>query len=290
MKLGKFAFLTFIFTIVCFTISYATVPRDGEHQHPYPLSLLNSWKNIRMVKDLSGMKSVTINETIPAASIQKLQIQVESGDIVLRVTDSSDVAVSLNGQFSKQNPLEIEQRQNEIVVRVEESSIFNGDAGSLEVQVPKSITELQIATVSGQVDGDIPGVQRFNVATVSGDLKFANIKVPSLKIATVSGDVDVSGEINELNLVSVSGDINVSSINPAAVIKVNSTSGDVKVSLAAQPDTKVKFKSVSGEGKVQSANNSREITKDLTFGNGTGLVTVETISGNLLIDGSSLTF
>jgi DUF4097 and DUF4098 domain-containing protein YvlB len=290
MNLGKFAFLTLIFTVACFAISYATVPQDPEHKHPYPLSLLSSWKNIRMVQNFSGMKEVTLNETVPAAAVQKLQIQVESGDVLLRRSDSADVTVSLQGQFSKENPLEIDQRTNEIVVRVNEGSVFDGGKGTLEVGVPASIKELQIATVSGQVRGDIPDVQSFNVASVSGDLSFADLKIPSVKIASVSGNVDISGTLNELNLVSVSGDIQMHSDNPAASIKVNSTSGDVQLSFGAAPDAKLKFKSVSGDAKMKTANSSREFSKEIILGKGSSLISVETISGNLVVDGAGLTF
>ncbi len=289
MNLGKFALITLIFTVACFGISYATVPK-GEHKHFYPLSLLDSWKNFHIVKNLSGSKDVNISENIPATGIGKLQIHVEAGDIVLRSSETTEVTVNLNGQFSKENPLEIDQRENEIVVRVHEGSLFDGGEGVLEVGIPASIRELMIATVSGQVGGDIPALQSFNLASVSGDLKFSNLDIPSLKIASVSGDIELNGKMSEVNLVSVSGDILVQSENPSASIKVNSTSGDVALSFSSQADARVKFKSVSGEAKIQSGTTSRDFSNDLVLGKGNGAVSIETISGNLLIDGAGQNF
>lgn len=255
MKLRKVALIVFIGAIAAFFISYLTAP-----------------------KKIGEMKQVSIQKELSAESLEKLQLRLEPVGVEFMTNDSNVLTVDLQGHFSKDNPLEIEQNPGEITLTVSEDDNFiSATEGHLRIGLPVSVRDLQIELVSGDIAGNISELRNLNIASVSGNVRFDAIRAPVIKIATVSGDVDLNGELASVNLVSVSGDVRIATKNAAPAMKMQSKSGDIKLKFAVEPDVTLNFKTMSGDVKILG----QEGAKSKILGKGTGSIEVETISGDL---------
>ncbi len=190
-----------------------------------------------------------------------------------------------------------------------------GVDGSIEVGVVSGDIELKggtdrviLQTVNGDIDiRDSSG--RIRVKTVSGDIESYNTEGDS-RYGSVSGDLLVENGGSDLDLESVSGNVEVertrfSRINGHSVsgdIRINgglmqggslefdNVSGSIRVELGGEIDARFDLESGSGsirnrltDDKPESSKYIRDKTLRFSVGDGSGVVILNTRSGDISI-------
>lgn len=145
-----------------------------------------------------------------------------------------------------------------------------------------------IGTVSGKVGVmGAAGPATFN--SVSGNID-AQTDADQIRITTVSGDATVRSDarLKEITLHSVSGNLDVSSdLADGAQIKGSTTSGDIRFAVNPDVGAVVELRTTSSaiKNRLSSDKPTREMsgggTLDATLGNGSGVIELTSISGQL---------
>lgn len=100
--------------------------------------------------------------------------------------------------------------------------------GTLSVAIPKEISLLNINGKHGDIDLIDVIVDNVKIATISGDISLDKVKCKKIQLHTTNGDIDINDSIGEITANTVNGDIDVDECDNRCLI-VNSTNGDVKV-------------------------------------------------------------
>lgn len=198
----------------------------------------------------------------------------------------------------------------------------------LDVRVPHAAA-LQVHVVSAPVD--VTGVDghSLGVNTVSGRVHL-NVHAGAVKVDSVSGDVDLEGSANGLDVQTVSGDVQAATLNgnltaqtvsgdlvlrgnvlsqvnlgtvsgtlqldaalaPAASWKVDSMSGDVRLTLPGNTSAQIKADTFSGDlrsdfGKPYGSEHGPGEHLGARIGNGNGNIVINTFSGDVHIERGS---
>jgi DUF4097 and DUF4098 domain-containing protein YvlB len=249
------------------------------------------------------------------------KITTQSGDVVVRASETAEVKVTLSAPSTK-NAYLLEHADvvfnaanNELIIQTLPGGLSMSsrglrvgpkkswfDFGSSDVDVLVEVpqgTSLDITTVSGDASlhGSLGSVK---VKSVSGDVS-ARDSADALDVQTASGDVDSGRVLTLLKCKSASGDVICESA--AAKTEIFSASGDV-VLRADQPG-KIVVRNVSGDVRVRVAHGlAVDISGDSVSGdmgsnidlNATGdgaskdetiVIKVTTVSGDIRIDKAS---
>jgi hypothetical protein len=237
--------------------------------------------------------------------VAALRVRVISGTVAVLASDAApavDVA-SLAGQ-----PLLVSHEAGILTVSYEDLS-WDGLLGWLRPQrhcaevtitVPRGCpTQLGVvnasAIVSGisanvsvkSVSGDITldGVSgKVDAKTVSGDLEARGLD-GGVTFNSVSGDLTLAGgSVQELDAKTVSGKVTADvGLRAGGGLRVTTVSGEVAVRLPAGTSAEVDLRSTSGQLRtgfdgLRSARNPGSSTLAGTLGDGTGKITVTTLS------------
>jgi hypothetical protein len=177
----------------------------------------------------------------------------------------------------------------------------DGGTPDIEVDVPRGATVV-IEGASADVEADgLAGDQRYRTASgdmtlravsgrlsvdaVSGDVDIVASGEAAVTIRTVSGDVELrAGTLTSLEASTTSGDLRVAGRlagpGPFAIVTV---SGDTL--LAPAGDVRVEMATLSGDlrSKIGGRTEGRRGRRSLEVGSGGPLVTLRSLSGDLLV-------
>ncbi|HET8987068.1 MAG TPA: DUF4097 family beta strand repeat-containing protein [Humibacillus sp.] len=238
-----------------------------------------------------------------------LKVEVQQGDVTLRVTEGPTTVVRLvpqgKGAAELAERYTVEARGDAVVVMAPKERGFafsfgKRDSVDVEVDLPEGST-LDVRTGSG----DVRGTGRFGdtqAATGSGDLTFddlgsAELKSGSgdlraravrgdLRAKTGSGDIELEATHGPADLVSGSGDVSLR--RAEASVRAKTGSGDVSIG-ASVADVEV----MTGTGDVQlsAVHGGRVQTKtgtgDIVIGVASGVAAyldLNTVTGDVKID------
>ena len=147
---------------------------------------------------------------------------------------------------------------------------------------------VKVDSVSGEVnlEGSADGL---DVQTVSGDVQAATLN-GNLTAQTVSGDLLLRGHaLNRVNLGTVSGTLQLdAALAPAASWKIDSMSGDVRLTLPENTSAQIKADTFSGDlrsdfGTPKEPEHGPGSSLDVRLGAGAGKINIETFSGDLRV-------
>lgn len=193
---------------------------------------------------------------------------------------------------------------SEIEVHVPENARLKVDGVSADIKVDGIKGNLSVNTVSGEV-GAKGKSKEVTLHTVSGDVH-AEFDGATLRFNSVSGDLTVKGAVGSVDGESVSGDMNITggrlqSANFRSVsgdltltaeldkhgsLHMNSMSGDAMLYLPSNTSASIDFSSFSGSVHSSLANSYRgEGDQHFDIGDGGAEITVDTMSGDLIIRG-----
>lgn len=213
---------------------------------------------------------VSDQASVPADSIRKIKIDWVAGSVNLRVGTSDEIV------FSESSYRDLTDRQKMRYTVSDNGTLqihycenlenifdwFNLDANmpakTLTMEVPASLigqlTNLEIETVSANID--LSGVygEKNSLSTVSGGINCADVAATELDLDSTSGSIVCENSTaNKLDLDNVSGSIRVE--GEYARIDVDTVSGSVNLSLAIVPD-EIEVDGVSGSVTVSLPDNA----------------------------------
>ncbi len=185
----------------------------------------------------------------------RLDVDVRSGDIMVRTGAVGHVVVEVNGEAA--DDCEISQLGDVIMIRPSVRWSLRSRSVQVSVQMPPradvdatsasadvtlngELGACRIRTASGDVR--VEASNRLDVTTASGDVRIGSTSV-DLMCATASGDVDVDTAAAQVSITTASGDVRAVSLSGG--VHVGTASGSVRIDRYDGNDLSVKC--VSGD-------------------------------------------
>jgi len=184
-----------------------------------------------------------------------LEVSIPSGDIGVETVDGEESLVTVDGDERMLEHVEIRQDGDRVAVTLRDKgklgisfslgSLIFGNAGlRVEARVPHG-AGVKVKTASADVE--ITGqLERVDLNSVSGDVRVRGEVADNAIVKTVSGDVDLERVHGNVSVQTVSGDLRARGIAGSADAK--SVSGDIRLESLAAGD--VRFNSVSGDIEI----------------------------------------
>jgi len=270
---------------------------------------------------VGGRLDVDQLESLPLGGIQRIDVSVVSSDVTVTEGTEGSVTARLRGTVSASRNLVApeliaETRGGTAAFRVDHRTAglamgFHRSDLKLEVAVPKgfrgalvihgvsanivlpagwTFTDLEFATVSGDVTLGATTAASLTCRTVSGDLEAPSVSARSADLRTTSGGMTVGGLTGDLVAHTVSGGLRLDWTAFSGSIDVGTTSGDVTLGIPSGSGFRLDAGSTSGRITSDHAVTVRESSsgpgrRSLTgeVGSGTGSVRVRTVSGGIRI-------
>lgn len=166
-------------------------------------------------------------------------------------------------------------------IKVREISV-DSVSGDISIESVNAVT-FDSESISGSMKfGDVVSSDT-DIDTTSGDVRFDSLKTDTFTADTVSGDIEVENIVaSDISVDSVSGKVRLG-ISEKAVIKIETVSGSVTLDTIDLLGLEVNFSTSSGKIKTQ-----REYVKEkknvYIFGDAESLVKIKTTSGDLFIN------
>ncbi|GED67277.1 hypothetical protein BRE01_09790 [Brevibacillus reuszeri] len=218
---------------------------------------------------LAGCSSLEMEESkrqleLPMDSIEALDIQTESGDLIVK-GDEKATSIKVEATIKKSKSVPDE----DITVTLEK----DGNTAKL-VSKTKGGFGVRITDITLNVT--IPAKLNVDVNDGSGDLDISNL-AGVLTIEDDSGDIKINDVSGEVVINDGSGDIKIK--NASALKQINDESGDI---FLENTGGNVDIQDDSGDIVI------RNHTGDITISDGSGDMVIDTIQGNVTIteDGS----
>ena len=219
------------------------------------------------------MATTPIDQTRPLDPAGRIDIENLKGRIQVRAWDRAEVQVSgtLGDGVVK---LIVEGDRQRLVVKVQypKSSGWGGNkTGPTDLQLMVPVrAELEIDSVSANVDVSGVAPARLSIDSVSGDVAVAGAAPREVDVETVSGNVHMTVNSNDGEVQSVSGDL-VLRGRMAGEIKTETVSGDIDVVVNGETVHELTANTVSGDADIRTG---------LARG---GEIKLESVSGDLLL-------
>jgi Toastrack DUF4097 len=233
-----------------------------------------------------------------------LSIRLANGRARLRAADGASVRIRDNHGRELSDMFEVELGDGSVSLRADKrGGHWHGGGGTpdLEIDLPRGATVV-IEGGSAEIEADgLVGDQRYRTASgdmslravsgriaidaVSGDVDISATGEAAVTIKTVSGDVELrAATLTTLDATTTSGDLRVAGRlagpGPFAIVTV---SGDTL--LAPAGGLRVEMATLSGDlrSKAGGQTDGGRGRRSLTLGTGTPLLTLRSLSGDLLV-------
>jgi len=227
---------------------------------------------IRIGKNSSSVKNVSIEYTIEAPRETEIDAGVASGGITIDNVRGPVKASSASGYLH--------------VYRVERDANVSAASGAIDVSGIGGI--LRVSSASGDVVvADVKGDLRVNAA--SGSIRISN---PSDKVdaSAASGAIDIKGAMNDLKVHAISGSVNVSGDpSPNRLWELKTVSGSVEIRVPPNASFLLSAEATSGNIRTNLPVILEEQSKHSLrahVGSSSGRIEVHTVSGEINVRGS----
>lgn len=261
-------------------------------------------------------EKINESKTFNPEEISGIEVSLVNADLNIIPTTKGEIIVHFYGEVStnvKRNipelvayktgdKLFVETLQSKDIIVIG----INIERTTMDIYIPEIILEeFKINAVSGDVIMQDIEAARLNLQTVSGDIKVEKLIAEIIRIGSTSGDIIVRDYTGNVDANSISGDIGLIdgsdnedlaastvsgdiSIDQDAVsdMKIESTSGDVKISLPEDSKFYLDVSTVSGDIKQDfSLKIISSGRRDLegTVVDGKDRIMISTVSGDVTI-------
>jgi len=261
------------------------------------IAFFNTENYMLIFRDRDNFEGSSIDEVkiFGGDQLKEIYIHSVSSDVSVFSTNEEDVKIYFYGR----SVLKSEKALPKLITNLEGSKLkieikypkvlFNNDNVVLDVYIPQDYTgNINIDTVSADVDISGLDLNDFKCKTVSGDLRIESLGSDNLTLNTTSGDVDIVDFWGNLEADSVSGDIDVEYRVFDNNVDINTISGKVKIDLPQYAEFYLKTNTVSGEVVAKfpitiiSFNKMNQL--EGTVGTGDNRIVVDTVSGDININ------
>ena len=234
--------------------------------------LEQSGSTIRIGKNASWMKNVTIDYQVEVPHDTEIDSEVASGGITIDNVKGPVKASSASGYVH--------------VYRVERDATLNAASGSIDVSTIGGY--LRISSASGDATiADVKGELRVSEASGSIHIKRPGDRVDA---STASGSIEVVDAENDIKVHAISGSIQVSG-NPSAnrFWDLKTVSGSVELRVPKNASFLLSAESTSGDIRTSIPVILEEQSKHALrahIGDAAGRVEVHTVSGSVSVGGA----
>ena len=226
--------------------------------------------------------------TADAKTVENIQIQWVNGSITVVPGDVETVVFSETGAFNEKDRMVWKQNGNTLTIRFSDNSrnllginlTFSKD---LTVIVPRDWVgkELEIESVSANVQVHDLLIGKLELVNVSGDCELTGCSLTEFSAETVSGDVRYEGALQELDFDTVSATCTAILTAVPRKIDMNAVSGDLDVTLPENAGFTLDMDSLSG--RFQSNFATTESGNRKICGDGSCKISAESVSGDIRI-------
>lgn len=221
-------------------------------------------------------------ETMSLEDVEGLTLGTVFEDIVLVYEDREDIEVRYFGVFSNKNnedhfKLTIKTSgEAEFLAKWKNTKGFN--TAMMVAHVPESFEkDLNVNTVSGDIEGKELYGEAIELGAVSGDITCEEVTANRLNAYAVSGDIFVRSFVGkELALNTTSGDILIDFIQSEQV-EAAAVSGDVRLTIGEQMGD-IRIDTVSGDVTLEVEKANADVAIQTTSGDISTGINLDTIS------------
>ena len=177
----------------------------------------------------SGIRNVDID--VESYDIEIFSCKEETGRVEYDFTEDVSLDVEIDG-----DELKIDQRNEKIFIDSLFARIFHSGRSvnaSAKIYIPQGkLEDLDIKTVSGDLELCDLQADELNIGTVSGDITLKDISMNEGKITAVSGDIELDDVdcLKTLKIETVSGDADAKGLS-FKEMKAETVSGDLTLLL-----------------------------------------------------------
>lgn len=239
---------------------------------------------------MKGESKMILEETYQIEEIQKIVVNASIYDIKILESTNNEAKVVIYGE-EKNDASSTLENHTLTILNSKKNKICFGFCfwGKEEVLIylPKNETQnIELKTVSGDIEVSNTSNASVEVKTTSGDILLAEVK--DVSINTTSGDVQVDSCENA-SIETVSGEVTIG--NASGKTEIKTTSGDVKMTnFICKKDSNIK--TVSGdvvinhleEAYVEAKSVSGDIKTDGSNRYASNTLTIKTTSGDIKIN------
>jgi len=202
---------------------------------------------------------------------KRLTLKEKAGLCLFSVKPKSDYSITVYLPKKLYTELKINTASGGVDITDESITAerFNLNTASGNITVRAFFEELRIKTASGSVSVSNPTANAsklLKINTVSGRVNVDGYGAEKFSICSVSGSTEYSGACGEGDINVTSGNVDVSYVEWNGDLKIGAVSGNVKVSFPDNSGADVQFDGVSGMVKTDLGNDRG---KFMNLGRGT---------------------
>ena len=223
-------------------------------------------------------------------AIREIKIEWISGSVTIEPGDVQEITFLESGNGTDKYEMVWKQSGDELVIQYSKDSstagfgIHFGDGSKdLTVTVPRGwvCNSLELDTASTDLTVRDMIIREMEIDSASGTAKFENCTVSSLDVDTASGDVTFSGSLNELDFEAASASFTGVLENVPNLIKMDSMSGDLTLTLPEGAGFTVSLDAMSSD--FSSDFPTVKKNKSYVCGDGHCKIEVSAMSGDVSI-------
>lgn len=224
------------------------------------------------IVQLNGFRSIHIDWTSGRVTVELYDGQgIELSETMM---DGGDVSLKMEWR--------VDEDDSTLDILSQPLTVSASEKKHLTVKLPRSMVlhELDINAVSADVSVDLTEedtltLQELDVSSVSGTVTVHAANAEEISLSTTSGAIGGSVRTGQLEIDSVSGSVELMLDVLPAKLEAETTSGDVTLTLPAQPDVPVCIVTRTVSGQFRSEVGS---TPDAA-----NLWELETVSGSMTV-------
>lgn len=263
----------------------------------------DDWEEKTLNFDPKNMKTISISSVASKVVISSSNRE----DILLKVkTKKEDLEDAFSAEI-KSGSLVITDGKEKKDKSL--SSLFGKDGSDgiiINLEVPQTLSSsYELKTAFGEITIDRISGDSFSVEVAAGDLEISDVEFKDFNIKAAAGDIDLenitvdegfvkaaAGDIDmkgvkaskEFSVKAAAGDIDLEMNQTSPNVKITAAAGDIDFSLSEGLEYNFTFKNSTTVGSLNL--NPPHTTKgnSSVFGNGEGLVEVETTFGDVEVD------
>lgn len=249
----------------------------------------------------------SFEKTYAVSDIDKIDVGLASGDIIISQSDSDQIKVEVKNNSNAEITCDQDDSTIEVKQQVQGWSLFNfhfNTYSKVTVTVPASYAkELELKTASG--DAKLTGnytLKDFKYNSASGQFSADSIKADSIDIEAVSGDIKAQRLDGDCSVKTTSGSVKIDAVNGKGTFKTisggvranfetvtgnidaSAVSGDVVMTIKEYSNCNINMKSVSGSIDCDYPTTGGKRERNAVIGDGSNSVNINSVSGSVEIN------
>lgn len=199
--------------------------------------------------DISSEKSVRWWDFfLGNARLSDLEIQVPQEYEGMLSIDTKNGTIKTEG--IKTNSLAIDSGTGDIEFSGKAQNVqLTSTSGDIEIKSADIAEQMSLQTSSGDIELYQGEIGQLTAQSASGDLEIAQLTAHRAQITTTSGDVEMSGAAAQLQANSTSGELEITLNAQPEALSFKTTSGDIELHLPEDSVFTLAFDTGSGELK-----------------------------------------